>query len=96
MNRVLCVSGKRGAQLARGIALPAMVFALVIVSLMLAAGMQLLTQSQHTLGLQVQAARATAAAKSATEWGRSQLGQALQQPTLAADELPACPSARCS
>ncbi len=78
---------------ARGIALPAMVFALVIVSLMLAAGLQLLGQSQHTYGLQVQAARAMAAAKSATELGRSQLGQALQDSTLPAAELPACPPA---
>lgn len=53
----------------RGIALPAMVFAIVAVGLLLAAGMLMLTQAQHTQTLQLQAARALSAAKSGGEWG---------------------------
>lgn len=41
----------------RGIALPAMVFLLVVVGLMVSAGMLLLSQSQHGQVLQLQSAR---------------------------------------
>jgi MSHA biogenesis protein MshP len=46
-----------------------MVFAVVIVGLLLSAGLQMLSQSQHTQVLQLQASRALAAAKSGGEWG---------------------------
>ena len=48
----------------RGIALPGMVFLVVIVGLMLSAGLLMLSQSQHSQGLQLQAARALADRKS--------------------------------
>ena len=51
-----------------GIALPAMVFMVVMVGLMLSSGLLLITQSQHSQSLQLQTARALAAAKSGIEW----------------------------
>jgi MSHA biogenesis protein MshP len=74
----------------RGIALPAMIFAVVIVSLMLSAGLLLLTQSQHTQSLQLQAARALAAAKSGGEWGLWQVSDPDGSLGLAASVLPPC------
>ena len=44
----------------RGIALPAVIFLLVIVGLMLSAGLLMLTQNQHGQTLQLQASRALA------------------------------------
>jgi MSHA biogenesis protein MshP len=78
--------GPRG----RGIALPAMIFAVVIVSLMLSAGLLLLTQSQHTQTLQLQAARALAAAKSGGEWGLWQVSDPDAALGLGASTLPPC------
>jgi MSHA biogenesis protein MshP len=78
--------GSRG----RGIALPAMIFAVVIVSLMLSAGLLLLTQSQHTQTLQLQAARALAAAKSGGEWGLWQVSDPDAALGLGASTLPPC------
>lgn len=78
----------------RGIALPAMVFLLVIVGLMVSAGLVLLTQSQHSQNLQIQAARALAAAKSGSEWGLWQVSDRQGALGLAADVLPPCFAAR--
>lgn len=75
---------------ARGIALPAMVFLLVIVSLMLAAGLALLGQSQQGFALQLQSARALAAAKSASDWALWQVTDPLATQALPADTLPPC------
>jgi hypothetical protein len=80
----------RRCQPARGIALPAMVFAIVIVSLMLSAGLLLLTQSQHTQTLQLQAARALAAAQSGSEWGLWQVSDPDAALGLGAGTLPPC------
>jgi type II secretory pathway pseudopilin PulG len=80
-----CHTGRQG-----GIALPAMIFAVVIVGLMLGAGLSLLTQSQHTQILQVQEARTLAAAKSATEWGLWQVSDPDGAQALSATSLPAC------
>jgi MSHA biogenesis protein MshP len=74
----------------RGIALPAMVFLLVIVALMLAAGLLMLTQSQHSQSLQLQSARALAAAKSGSEWGLWQVSDHDGLLGLAGDTLPPC------
>ena len=74
----------------RGIALPAMVFMVVIVSLMLAAGLTLLTQAQHTTTLQLQAARALAAARSGTEWGLYTVSDPDGALGLPAGALPPC------
>lgn len=78
----------------RGIALPAMIFLLVIVGLMVSAGLLLLTQSTHGQSLQVQSARALAAAKSGTEWGLWQVSDRQGALGLAADVLPSCFAAR--
>ena len=74
----------------RGIALPAMVFMLVVVGLMLSAGLLLLSQSQHTQGLQLQTSRAMAAAKSGGEWGLWMVSDPTGSQGLGADELPPC------
>jgi MSHA biogenesis protein MshP len=73
-----------------GIALPAMIFMLVAVSLLLAAGMMLLTQSLQGQTLQLQAARALAAAKSGTEWGLWQVSDPTGSQGLGASTLPPC------
>ncbi len=73
-----------------GIALPAMVFLLVIVGLMVSAGLLLLMQSQHGQVLQLQSSRALAAAKSATEWGLWQVSDRQGSLGLAGDTLPPC------
>ena len=74
----------------RGIALPAMIFLLVVVGLMLSAGLLLLTQSQHSQSLQLQAARALAAARSGSEWGLWQVSDPNAALGLPADALPPC------
>ena len=74
----------------RGIALPAMVFLVVIVGLMLSAGLLMLTQSQHTQSLQLQAARALAAAQSGSEWGLWQVSDPQGALGLPGDTLPPC------
>ncbi len=74
----------------RGIALPAMVFLVVIVGLMLSAGLLMLTQSQHSQGLQLQAARALAAAQSGSEWGLWQVSDPQGALGLPGDTLPPC------
>lgn len=73
-----------------GIALPAVIFLMVIVGLMLSAGLLMLTQSQHGQSLQLQAARALAAAKSGTEWGLWKVSDVGGVLGLAPDELPEC------
>ena len=74
----------------RGIALPAMIFLVVIVGLMLSAGLLMLTQAQHSQSLQLQAARALAASKSGTEWGLWKVSDPDSTQGLAADTLPPC------
>ena len=74
----------------RGIALPAMVFMVVMVGLLLSAGLQLLTQSQHSQTLQLQAARALAGAKSGAEWGLWRVSDNQGALGLPADTLPPC------
>ena len=74
----------------RGIALPGMVFLVVIVGLMLSAGLLMLSQSQHSQGLQLQAARALAAAKSGSEWGLWQVSDTQGLLGLPGDALPPC------
>ncbi len=74
----------------RGIALPAMVFLVVIVGLMLSAGLLMLTQAQHSQSLQLQAARALAAAKSGSEWGLWQVSDTEGMLGLPGDTLPPC------
>ena len=74
----------------RGMALPAMIFMVVIVSLMLSAGLLMLTQSQHSQGLQLEAARALAASKSGAEWGLWKVSDPDGAQGLAADTLPPC------
>ena len=74
----------------RGIALPAMIFMVVVVGLLLGAGLLLITQSQHTQTLQLQAARAVAAAKSGSEWGLWQVSDPDASQGLAATVLPPC------
>ncbi len=61
--------GQRLTPNSSGLALPAMVFMVVVVSLMLSSGLLMLTQAQQGQVLQIQSARALAAAKSAAEWG---------------------------
>jgi hypothetical protein len=73
-----------------GIALPAMIFAVVIVGLMLSAGLLVLNQSQHTQTLQLQTARALAAAKSGSEWGLWQVSDPDAALGLGASTLPPC------
>jgi hypothetical protein len=77
-------------QNARGMALPAMIFAVVIVGLMLSAGLLLLSQSQHTQTLQLQTARAMAAAQSGGEWGLWQVSDPDAALGLGASTLPPC------
>ncbi len=81
---------RRTARAQAGIALPAMVFAVVVVGLLLGAGLTLLNQATHTQTLQLQAARAIAAAKSATEWGLWQVSDPSGALNLGPTTLPAC------
>ena len=86
-RRIAPTPARRGA---RGIALPAMVFMVVMVGLMLSAGLLLITQSQHSQSLQLQTARALAAAKSGTEWGLWKVSDPTGALALAGDTLPPC------
>lgn len=79
---------------ARGVALPAIIFLVVIVSLLLAAGMAMLGQSQNSINLQLQAARALSAASTATEWGAWQVSDPLSAQGLDATTLPPCFASR--
>lgn len=80
----------RRLPLQRGIALPAMVFLLVMVGLMLSAGLLLLTQSQHGQVLQLQSSRALAAARSGVEWGLWQVSDPDAALGLDGQTLPPC------
>jgi MSHA biogenesis protein MshP len=57
---------------------------------MLSAGLLLITQSQHSQSLQLQTARALAAAKSGTEWGLWQVSDPTGALGLPGDTLPPC------
>ena len=57
---------------------------------MLSAGLLLLTQSQHSQSLQLQTARALAAAKSANEWGLWQVTDPTASQGLDGNTLPPC------
>lgn len=74
----------------RGIALPAVIFLLVAVGLLLAAGLLMLTQSQHGQSLQLQSARALSAARSGSEWGLWQVSDPDGALGLAAGDVPPC------
>lgn len=74
----------------KGIALPAMVFMVVMVGLMLSSGLLLITQSQHSQSLQLQTARALAAAKSGVEWGLWQVSDPTGTLGLDGETLPPC------
>ena len=74
----------------RGIALPAMVFMVVMVGLMLSSGLLLITHSQHSQSLQLQTARALAAAKSGVEWGLWQVSDPTAALGLDGQTLPPC------
>ncbi len=82
-------SGRMGGR-QLGIALPAMIFAVVIVGLLLSAGLLMLTQAQHTQTLQLQTARALAAAQSGGEWGLWQVSDPDAGLGLGASTLPPC------
>lgn len=58
---------------ARGIALPAVVFVMTVMSALLAAGLAMLTQSEHGQSLQLNSARAMAAAQAALDWGMAKV-----------------------
>ncbi|MBL8328667.1 MAG: hypothetical protein JNJ71_07420 [Rubrivivax sp.] len=73
-----------------GIALPAMVFMLVIVGLLLSAGLALLSSSQHSQTQQLQSARAAAAARSALEWGLWQVSDPNAALGLPGNTTPPC------
>jgi MSHA biogenesis protein MshP len=74
----------------RGLALPMAVFALVVLSSLLAAGVTLATQAGAATALETQGARALAAARAGSEWGAWQVAdpQASRAPGPA--ELPSC------
>jgi Tfp pilus assembly protein PilX len=74
----------------RGIALPAMVFLLVVIGLLVAGGLSLSLQSTQSHAQQLQTARAAAAARSALEWGLWQVSDAQGSLGLAPDTAPAC------
>lgn len=67
-----------------------MIFLLVIVGLLVAAGMRMLLQGTHAQSLQIQQARALAAAKAATEWGLWQVSDRDGSQALGPTTLPAC------
>lgn len=75
---------------ARGFALPALVFGIVVVGLLLGAGMRLLMMSSHAHGLQLQSARALAAARSGAEWGLWIVSDPDGGQNLGPSALPAC------
>lgn len=62
-------------RLARGIALPAVVFILVVMGLLIAGGLNLMMQSNQSHVQQLLAARAISAARSGIEWGLWQVGE---------------------
>lgn len=74
----------------RGLALPALVFGIVAVSLLLGAGLRVLLQSTHAQSLQLQGARALVAAKSGAEWGLWQVSDPDGAQNLGATTLPPC------
>lgn len=82
--------GVNMAQAQRGMALPAMVFMVVMMGLLLSAGLGMVLQSQHNQTLQLQAARALAAAKSGTEWGLWQVSDPDGTQGLPGNTLPPC------
>ena len=74
----------------RGIALPALVFGVAVIGLLLGAGLQVLMQASFTQGLQLQSARALAAAKSGSEWGLWQVSDPNAALGLDGNTLPPC------
>lgn len=74
----------------RGIALPAMVFLLVVVALMVGAGVQMLLAGTHTQSLQIQQTRALAAAKAGAEWALWQVSDRDGLLGLDGNTLPPC------
>lgn len=74
----------------RGLALPMVVFALVVLSTLLAAGVSLATQASAATALETLGARALSAARAGSEWGAWQVAdpQASRAPGPA--ELPVC------
>lgn len=84
--------GARASALRRqhGLALPAMVFLVVVLGLMLASGLALLAQGQQGQQLQLQTARAMAAAKSGSEWGLVQVADPSGALGLDGSTLPPC------
>jgi Tfp pilus assembly protein PilX len=74
----------------RGIALPAMVFMLVVLGLLLSTGLSLLMGSQQSQTQQLMSARASAAARSALEWGLWQVSDPNATGGLPAGVTPAC------
>lgn len=91
MTRRACRPAPRPS---RGIALPAMVFVLVIVGLILAAGLRLLAQAQTGQTLALQSARALLAAKSGGEWGLWQVSDPDGALALPGDTPPPCFASR--
>lgn len=78
----------------RGLALPAVVFLIVAVGLMLSSGLLLLAGAQHSQVQLLTASRAEAAARSANEWGAYQVSDPAGALALPADTLPPCFASR--
>jgi MSHA biogenesis protein MshP len=73
-----------------GLALPVVVFALVILSTLLAAGIALSQQASAATTLEIQGVRALAAARAGSEWGAWMVSDPLATQAPGAAELPAC------
>ena len=74
----------------RGLALPAMVFMLVVMGLLVAGGLTLSMQSTQSHVQQLQTARAMSAARSAIEWGIWQVSDSSGALGLPANSTPPC------
>lgn len=74
----------------RGIALPVVIFLLVITSLLLAAAMRLSTQASQAGVLELRGVRALAAARTGTEWASWVVNDPPGTGTPGPTDLPAC------
>jgi hypothetical protein len=75
-----------------GIALPAVIFMLVVLATLLAAGVTMMSQASQGMNLELRGARALAAARAGAEWGTWMVNDPLASRSPSATAIAACAS----
>lgn len=82
----------RSLKHARGIALPAVIFMLVVLATLLAAGVTMMSQASQGMNLELRGARALSAARAGAEWGTWMVNDPLATRSPSATAIAACAS----